>query len=62
MSNNFDPNQNHYVYIKKDTTPLIFIHGVGLDHQMWDKQVKYFSEFFNYLTLHSDSNCDKRAN
>ena len=45
MSNNFDPNQNHYVYIKKDTTPLIFIHGVGLDHQMWDPQINSLKEF-----------------
>jgi pimeloyl-ACP methyl ester carboxylesterase len=45
MSNNFDPTQNHYVYIKKDTTPLIFIHGVGLDHQMWDPQINSLKEF-----------------
>ena len=45
MSNNFDPNQNHYIYIEKDTTPLIFIHGVGLDHQMWEGQISYFNEY-----------------
>ena len=45
MSNNFDPNQNHYIYIEKDTTPLMFIHGVGLDHQMWDPQINSLKEF-----------------
>jgi (E)-2-((N-methylformamido)methylene)succinate hydrolase len=45
MSANFDPNQNHYFFKNKDSTPLVFIHGVGLDHQMWDKQVNYLNEF-----------------
>ena len=45
MSNNFDPNQNHYIYIKKDSIPLVFIHGVGLDHQMWKPQIENLNEF-----------------
>jgi len=45
MSLNFDQNQNHYSFKKKDTIPLVFIHGVGLDHQMWNQQVGYFNEF-----------------
>ena len=45
MSENFDPNQNHYFFNNKDTTPLVFIHGVGLDHQMWDNQVNYLNKF-----------------
>ena len=45
MSLNFDPNQNCYLFNKKDTVPLVFIHGVGLDHQMWNQQVRYFSEY-----------------
>ena len=45
MSENFDLNQNHYFFNNKDTIPLVFIHGVGLDHQMWDKQVNYLNEF-----------------
>ena len=45
MSLNFDQNQNHYSFKKKDTIPLVFIHGVGLDHEMWDRQVDYFKEF-----------------
>ena len=45
MSKNFDPNQNYYFFNKKSSIPIVFIHGVGLDHQMWDKQVDYLSEF-----------------
>jgi len=45
MSQNFDPNQNHYFFYKKNSIPLVFIHGVGLDHQMWNKQVDYLNEF-----------------
>ena len=39
MSYNFDPNQNYYSFIDNNTDPLVFIHGVGLDHQMWLPQV-----------------------
>ena len=45
MSQNFDPNQNYYSYYKKETVPIVFIHGVGLDHKMWDNQVDYLNEF-----------------
>ena len=45
MSQNFDPNQNHYFFNKKNSIPLVFIHGVGLDHQMWNEQVDYLNEF-----------------
>ena len=46
MSYNFDPNQNYYSFIDNNTEPLVFIHGVGLDHKMWDSQV-------NFLNNHS---------
>jgi len=39
MPHNFDPNQNYYSFIDNNTEPLVFIHGVGLDHKMWDPQV-----------------------
>jgi len=38
MSHNFDPNQNYYSFIDNNTDPLVFIHGVGLDHGMWEPQ------------------------
>ncbi len=45
MSKNFDPNQNHYFFNKRYSIPLVFIHGVGLDNQMWDDQVGHLNEF-----------------
>ena len=45
MSENFDTNQNHYYFNKKNSVPIVFIHGVGLDHQMWREQVNYLNEF-----------------
>ena len=45
MPQNFDPNQNYYFYNKKESIPIVFIHGVGLDHKMWDNQVDYLNEF-----------------
>ena len=62
MSKNFDPNQNHYFFIKKDSIPLVFIHGVGLDNEMWDKQLDYLNEF-SILTYdligHGKTPCNK---
>ena len=45
MSLSFDPNQNHYYFNNNKTLPLVFIHGVGLDHQMWEPQIKQLSEY-----------------
>ena len=39
MPYNFDPSQNYYSFIDNNTEPLVFIHGVGLDHKMWDSQI-----------------------
>ena len=39
MLHNFDPNQNYYSFIDNNTNPLVFIHGVGLDHKMWEPQI-----------------------
>jgi pimeloyl-ACP methyl ester carboxylesterase len=62
MSKNFDPNQNHYFYYKKDSIPLVFIHGVGLNNQMWNEQVDYLNEF-SILTYdligHGKTPCNK---
>ncbi len=62
MSLNFDPNQNCYFFNKKDSIPIVLIHGVGLDHQMWNKQVDYLNEFsiLTYDLLgHGKTPCDK---
>ena len=45
MSENFDLNQNHYNYYKKDTIPLVFIHGVGLNNEMWQPQINGLNNF-----------------
>jgi len=39
MPHNFDPNQNYHSFIDNKTEPLVFIHGVGLNHKMWDSQI-----------------------
>ena len=44
MSNNLDKDQNHYYLINNNSTPLVFIHGVGLNQNMWQPQLKYFKE------------------
>ena len=62
MSQNFDPNQNYYFFNKKGTIPIVFIHGVGLDHQMWNNQVDYLNEFsiLTYDLLgHGKTPCNK---
>ncbi len=38
-------NQTYYNYIDKQTIPIVFIHGVGLDHKMWSPQINYFKNF-----------------
>ena len=44
MSYNFDNNQNHYYYNNKNSLPLIFIHGVGLNQKMWKPQIEFFKD------------------
>ena len=44
MPHNFDLNQNYHLFIDNNTEPLVFIHGVGLDHKMWDSQVNSLSD------------------
>jgi pimeloyl-ACP methyl ester carboxylesterase len=48
---NFDLNQNYYFFSEKNSTPIVFIHGVGLDHQMWEPQIEAFK---SYSTLTYD--------
>ena len=51
MQFNFDPNQNYYLLNNNNTTPIVFIHGVGLDQTMWEPQINYFK---NETTLTYD--------
>ena len=62
MPGNFDSNQNYYSFNKKDSLPIVFIHGVGLDHQMWDHQINYLNEYSTLtydLLGHGKTPCDK---
>ena len=43
MPHNFDPNQNYHNFIDNNTEPLVFIHGIGLDHKMWEPQINSFN-------------------
>jgi len=51
MPHNFDPNQNYHSFIDNNTEPLVFIHGVGLSHKMWDSQITLLN---NYSTITYD--------
>ena len=51
MTHNFDPNQNYHSFIDNKTEPLVFIHGVGLNHKMWDSQIALLN---NYSTITYD--------
>ena len=42
MLMNFDKNQNYYKFYKRKNIPIVFIHGVGLDHEMWFPQIRSF--------------------
>ena len=37
-----DSNGTFYLLNKKNKTPIIFIHGVGLNHSIWNPQINYF--------------------
>ena len=34
-----------YSFIDKNTEPLVFIHGVGLNHKMWDSQINSLNDY-----------------
>jgi pimeloyl-ACP methyl ester carboxylesterase len=49
MSNTSDSFKTYYKYNKiNEKYPVIFIHGIGLNHGIWDDQINYFK---NYNTL-----------
>lgn len=35
---------NHYTYVNNKTIPIVFVHGVGLDHNMWAPQINFFKD------------------
>ena len=45
MPQGLDSNQNYYSFIDNNTIPLVFIHGVGLNHQMWKPQINFLKEY-----------------
>ena len=45
MSQGFDSDQNYYSFVDNNTVPLVFIHGVGLDHQMWKPQIHSLNDY-----------------
>ena len=42
MINGTDANGTFYVLNKKQGIPIIFIHGVGLSHKIWESQINSF--------------------
>ena len=49
MIKNTDSSETFYLLNEKDQKiPLVFIHGVGLTHEIWKPQIDYFK---NYTTL-----------
>ena len=52
MIKDTDSSGTYYLLNKKDQkTPIVFIHGVGLNHEIWEPQVDFFK---NYTTLSYD--------
>ena len=53
MPYNFDRNQNHYYFNNKNSVPIIFIHGLGLNQSMWKPQIDFFknNSFVTYDLL-----------
>jgi len=40
-----------YVFNKKEqSTPIVFVHGVGLTYEIWQPQLDFFK---NYLPFHT---------
>ena len=49
MSKTSDKFETYYKFNKIDKkNPIIFIHGIGLNHGIWDEQINYFK---NYSTI-----------
>jgi pimeloyl-ACP methyl ester carboxylesterase len=49
MSKTLDSFKTYYKFNKcNENDPIIFIHGIGLNHGIWDEQISYFK---NYNTM-----------
>ena len=53
MPQGLDSNKNYYSFVDNNTVPIVFIHGVGLNHQMWKPQIDFFknNSFLTYDLL-----------
>ena len=50
MSKTQDSFETFYKFNKvNEKSPIVFIHGVGLTHEMWDPQVDFFKDDYNML-------------
>ena len=46
MSKTSDSFETYYKITKHDEkSPIIFIHGIGLNHKIWDQQINYFKDY-----------------
>jgi len=46
MSKTSDSFETYYKFNKyNENSPLIFIHGIGLNHEIWDQQIDYFKKY-----------------
>ena len=43
MINAKDSKNTFYILNKKENTPIVLIHGVGLNHKIWEPQINSFS-------------------
>ena len=46
MINDKDSQNTFYVLDKKNDIPIVFIHGVGLNHKIWEPQINIFENTF----------------
>ena len=46
MINGKDSLNTFYVLDKKNDAPIVFIHGVGLNHKIWEPQINVFENTF----------------
>ena len=46
MINAKDSQNTFYILDKKDDVPIVFIHGVGLNHKIWEPQINVFENTF----------------